>query len=236
MNIRTLVSLTLTALVAGLPLASRAERITDLAGVESDANFVGYLFGNETKQALRDFAARWDRNLGQPCGESYTVDMLQTRVTLLQPIDTPTAGKPPVEGMWQFQFTAERCAKAKTFNVMALARKDNDPLYIGLVPGMTQADPNLIRDTLGQLEMSIKADVKAHHSKTCKDFMAIDTQVVTPAAAKGARFEERWVLRYCGEERTVPLCFSPKAEGGGMSFATLTCAEVDRLKQPKIGK
>jgi len=186
MNIRTLVSLTLTALVAGLPLASRAERITDLAGVESDANFVGYLFGNETKQALRDFAARWDRNLGQPCGEPYTVDMLQTRVTLLQPIDTPTAGKPPVEGMWQFQFTAERCAKAKTFNVMALARRDNDPLYIGLVPGMTQADPNLIRDTLGQLEMSIKADVKAHHSKTCKDFMAIDTQVVTPPATKGA--------------------------------------------------
>ncbi len=235
MNIRKLISLTLIALVAGAPVA-HAERITNLAEVESDANFVGYLFGAETNQALRDFAARWDRNLGQPCAGSYTVDMLQTRVTLLQPIDTPAAGKPPVEGLWQYQFTAQRCGKAKTFNAMVMARKDNDPLYIGLVPGQTQADPNLIRDALGQLELSTKADVKAHHSKTCKDFMVTDTQVVTPPAAKGERFEERWVLRYCGEERTVPLCFSPKAEGGGMSFATLPCAEVDRLKQPKSGK
>jgi hypothetical protein len=234
MNIRTLVSCSLAALVACLP-AAHAERITNLADVQSDDPFVGYMFGAETNQALRDFSARWDRNMGQACAGPYTVDMLLTRVTLLQPIDTPTQGKPPVEGLWQYQFTAQRCGKAKVFNTLVMARKDKEPLYIGLVPGQTQADPNLIRDTLGQLELGAKAEVKAKGGKACKDFAVMDTLVQTPAAPKGERFEERWVLRYCGEERTVPVCFSPKAEGG-MSLARLPCAEVERLSQPKSGQ
>ncbi len=233
MNKHTLASLWLTALVA-LPSA-HAERITNLSEVESDAHFVGYMFGAETNQALRDFAARWDRNMGQPCAGPYTVDMMQTRVTLLQPIETPTQGKAPVSGLWQYQFTAQRCGKAKAFNTLVLARDNKEPLYIGLVPGQTQADPNLIRDTMGQLELSTRADVQARTGKACKDFAVMDTLSQTPPAAKGARFEERWVLRYCGEERTVPVCFSPKAEGG-MSLANLPCAEVDRLSQPQSGR
>lgn len=215
-------------LLAGA-LPAQAERINTLAELKGDSLFMAYVQSPETRQRLKDIAAKWDADLGLACKEPYAIDPMRDQLSVLKPIETPEAGKPPVEGVWRIQFTAQRCAGERSFSVLGIAVPGKPVHHVNLLPGKSITNFSLMRDTLNAVVPSYKGMVQAQQGKTCNDFAITDTQLTTPPASTDApsRFEEAWTLRYCGEVKTFPICYAPR-EGGGMSFHTVGCAEAER--------
>jgi len=231
MTVRTTTTLALALACA----AAQAETIATKADLKPDTNFAAHVASPEVKQKLLDMARQWDKDLGITCKEAYKLDMAKAQVLPTNPIDTPERGKAPVAGVWQYHFTVERCGKPKVYNVLVGVDTDKALQYAPLVPGDTAAEPRMVRDGIRGVGMVTMNEVKAKQGKECQDFAVADTKVTTPAAPSAdgqpVRSEELWTVRYCGEERKVPMCFLPRPKGG-LSFAPISCEDADkRLKQ-----
>jgi len=229
---KTQASLVTVAAAMGLiasAMPAQAERINTLAELKADTFFLAYVQSPDTRQRLKDIATKWDADLGLVCKEAYVIDPLRDQLSVLKPIETPEAGKPPVEGVWRLQFTAQRCGGERSFSVLGIAVPGKPVHHVNLLPGKSLTDFSLMRDTLGAVVPAYRGMVQAQQGKTCADFAITDTQVTTPPANTDApsRFEEAWTLRYCGELKTFPICYSPR-EGGGLVFHTVSCAEAEQ--------
>jgi len=225
----TFLAATACGLLGSSVLPAHAERITSLLDLQHNAPFMAYVQSPETRQRLKDIATKWDADLGMACKDPYVIDPMRDQLALLKPIDVPEAGQPPVEGVWRIQFIAERCGSERTFSVLGIALPSKPVHYVNLLPGQSITDFSLMRDTLNAVVPGYRGMVQAQQGKTCNDFAITDTQLTTPPASLDvpSRFEEAWTMRYCGEVKTFPICYSPR-EGGGMSFHTVGCAEAER--------
>lgn len=186
----------------------------------------------EIAKTLAEMGRKWDRKLGISCGEDYRIRVAPGLVMVHSPIEFPDGAKHPTAGTWQYRFELDRCGTSKIYNVIAVADKNAPPRYGELVPGKTLASPILMRDTLGSLYMKATLEAKVKEKKECSDFAVKDTNltVMPQVAQRGGSiaitspYEEAWVVRYCGAETSIPVCFTPKPDGGS-SFLTQSCKD-----------
>ncbi len=227
---------TTLAIALACATAAQAERIATKADFKPDTNFAAHMASPEVKAKLLEMAKQWDTELGTPCKETYKLDMAKADMRVTSAIDTPDRGKPPVAGVWQYHFTVERCGKPKVYNVLVGVDDQKALQYAPLVPGDTAAEPRMVRDGIRGVGMVTMNEVKAKQNKECKDFAVLDTKVTQPgktgADGQPGRSEELWTVRYCAEERKVPMCFLPRPKGG-LSFAPISCEEADKRLKAK---
>ena len=224
--------ITLLVLVSNVAFAERA---TNIQALSPESRILAYILGDGARDSLIELGRRWDKKLDLECGDVYFVKIHPALVVVHKPIEFPTDSPYPVEGIWQYRFEVSRCASTKTYNAIVVAAKDTAPRYVELLPGMTIASPILMRDTLPIVHMKVTMEAKIKEKKECDDFAVKDTKLtVIPPISKmatgiaiGGRYEETWAVRYCGDEVTIPICFSPKVDGG-TSFLTQLCKEVGK--------
>lgn len=223
-------SITLLALVSNVAFAERA---TNIQALPPESRILAYVLGDGARDSLIELGRKWDQKLDLECGDAYLVKTQPALVVVHKPIEFPSDSTYPVEGIWQYRFDVSRCASIKTYNAIVVAGKDSAPRYVELLPGTTIASPILMRDTLPIVYMKVTMEAKVKEKKECNDFAVKDTKLtVIPPISKtatgiaiGGRYEETWAVRYCGTEVAIPICFSPKPDGG-TSFLTQPCKEA----------
>jgi len=215
---------------------ANAERVTSVAQsiqkLPQDSRILAYVTGEEATETLLKVGREWDKDLGIVCEEEYGIKVHPAGIFVLATIDLPEDKKYPTDGVWQYRYELTRCGSRQLYNVIVAAGKNAPPQYGRLIPGRTLASPTLLRDTVGPVNMKVTLETKVKENKECKDFAVKDTNVTvmpqvsqTNGVMSVGRYEETWVVRYCGKDISIPICFSPKPDGG-TSMLTQLCKEV----------
>ncbi len=218
--------------VLASPVA-RAERATNILALPNDSRIHANVTNEDARQNLVELGRKWDRKLGIACEEDYRIRIHPAHITVLKPIEFPDVSKYPVDGVWQYRFELTRCGSAKIYNALVAAGRDAPPRYSELLPGRTLSPANLMRDVLRTVYMKVTIETRVTEKMQCDDFVVKDTSltVVPRIATTGvftsiaSPYEEAWIVRYCGKDISVPLCFAPKP-GGGVSFLPQSCNEA----------
>lgn len=212
---------------------SHAERAADIKALPKDSRILAYLTDKSATKALYELGSNWDKKLGIGCSGEYSVKVHPAYIVVLKPIDFPNETKHPTDGIWLYKFELSRCGSAKIYSALVVAQKEGAPRFIEFVPGTTIASPILVRDTLPIVYLKLSFESQAKENRKCDDFIIKDTSltVVPQLSASGnsmsisSPYEELWVARYCGEDRSVLICFRPKPDGG-TSITAQACKEV----------
>lgn len=212
---------------------SHAEQVTSLDTLSKDSKILAYVLGDFAKNNLINIGKRMDTVIGIECSEEYSIDLSPSLIAVMEPINFPSDSTYPTAGAWQYRFDLKRCNNTKTYNAFAMTQPNSAPKFGALIPGKTLASPTLVRDTYQTVAMKVAYDEKMKRQRECKDIVVKDTRVTIPpkivttgnVPAVSGRYEEEWLVRSCGTEVVVPICFTAKADGG-TSFSVQLCKDV----------
>jgi hypothetical protein len=126
----------------------------------------------------------------------------------------------PNDGIWAEHVKIRACDKVRQINMLAVSRRDGEPVLLTLLPGETRADPAIQREAerIGATTIT-KAD-----GETCSDTpVAFNTRILGYAQAGGVAglakqdtgngwFEE-WSYRFCQKDVAVQMAFMPNDMG-----------------------
>jgi hypothetical protein len=189
--------------------------------------FMGYLQGNVRNQLVIDFVAATDRKYGQACNQPYLIRIVS--ITVERPVLIGPGSLAPDDGVWSEKLSAQRCGRTSVVNIMFVAGESPVPRPVELLPGMTAASPQLMRDVL-PMAMSgaaLAVDRQKPGARDCKQVRAIDTSQPTiigdkrtePNSIVGRMWFETWTFDVCGTQAQVKVNFSENLVTKGTNFA-----------------
>jgi hypothetical protein len=172
-----------------------------------------YIAGPSHRSAVIAMAKRIHEALPTRCG---TVDYRPTgQVRIERPVSFDAYGR-PLAGMWSEVVNVVGCDRTRRYNVLTMVPPDGAPQLAGLLSGTTRTDLLLQRRAT-----AYALGAASLRDKTCKHLAVLDTRFVAFEAASPATpkrpWREVWTVWACGKHFTVPLDFSPKANGTTVS-------------------
>ena len=189
--------------------------------------FMSYLRGEVRNQLVIDFIAATDRKHGQACNQPYLIRIVS--LTVVRPVLIGPGSLAPDDGVWSEKLSAQRCGRTSVVNVMFVAGESPIPRPVELLPGMTAASPDLMRDVLpmatsGALTVAGKQTPAASQ---CRQARVTDTSQPTMAGDKrteskgaiGQTWFETWTFDVCGTPAEVKVNFSENLLTKGTNFA-----------------
>ena len=160
------------------------------------------------------------------CASAKLVDL---RSLALAPAVFEAGQFHPVSGRWIEMVKVDRCGAAVTENLLLTARRGKQPEVFTLLPGTSQAGPQLQEDAYSHATNVASQSVP----KGCKDAgvvidSAFDKRVEPDrrdanGAMIGGKWTEIWTARLCGKNVRVRMTFSADGKGG----TTFTASAVD---------
>jgi hypothetical protein len=127
----------------------------------------------------------------------------------------------PSDGAWSEPVNGAGCGTTKRYNVMTVVSGNQPPREVGLLPGTTNADPFLQRDSVLHAFVGT-----ARYSKDCKQraitdtrFDAFEGEAVKNAlhGANARPWREVWTVWACGSLVDVVIHFTPDDKGTGIA-------------------
>lgn len=186
-----------------------------ITNVKLSANESAKYFGSqEYQKKLYDLGIYWDRTilkLQENCMSQYKINPIS--FAILKPLKFTGTSTTPTDGIWTFRYKFTRCGESIIYNSLNIVKDNQPPKVIPLVPGTTNCDPLLIKDTLN----GVYASLALHNSKnniTCKTANVLDTKITLPQTAQNKMWEEIWTVLECGKKIETPICFTPASDGG----------------------
>jgi hypothetical protein len=189
--------------LVGLVLAAAGPARAEMSPETAKA-FTAFRNSKGYVDALLGAVMDQDRLLWPNCDKRTPVSR-----TLVEVIRSPLFNKDPKQpssGFWGERVELDRCG-TRGVQTVYFEVKDKIDIAPGL-PGRTLANLYLQVDTGKAV---IDADLASE--KTCRAREIVDSAVLTPPAAAGGRWVERWTVAACGVLRTHDVTFTPKPDG-----------------------
>jgi hypothetical protein len=219
------------ALVAAIALAAPAQAQPQRLGTQDDLVqsqlFMGYLRGTLRNQMVIDTVAAMDRKYGQACTQPYLVRMVS--ITVVRPVLIGPGSLAPDDGIWSEKLSAQRCGRTSVVNILFVAGETPVPRPVELLPGMTAASPELMRDVLPMATAGALgvAEKQKPDARNCKTARVTDTSEPTvtgdkrsePGSTIGRIWFETWSFDVCGTPAQVKVTFSDNLVTKGTNFA-----------------
>ena len=183
-----------------LPFGASAEQLSP----EATAAFTAFRNSKTYVDALLAAVMEQDKRLWPSCEKRTPIS--RTLIEIIQPPEFAKEGEQPKAGFWGERVELDRCG-TRGVQTVYFEAKDKVNVAPGL-PGRTLANLYLQVDTGKAV---IQADLAKE--KTCRAREIIDSAVITPPAAAGGRWVERWTVIACGVTRAHDVTFTPKGEG-----------------------
>ncbi len=140
-----------------------------------------------------------------------------SKVTIIKPIEMGADGKPKAGAWWQ-RFPVKGCGNDTVLNFYFTVGDGGKIATNIALPGTTRADLVLQHDALFYAGLGPHARVK-----DCKSLMITNTKfegygshdhpTQTPAAGQFQPWWETWTVKGCGHTFSVPMDFTPDANG-----------------------
>lgn len=207
--------------------AARAETLTTPDELAASKLFMGYLKGTVRNQLVIDFIATMDRKDGQACNQPYFIRIVS--ITVVRPVLIGPGSLAPDDGSWSEKLSAQRCGRTSIVNIMFVAGEAPMPRPVELLPGMTAASAQLMRDALpvASAAATAVAEKQKPGARNCKQMRVSDTSGPTitgdrrmePNSAVGRAWFETWTFDVCGTQAAVKVNFWENMKTGGTSFA-----------------
>lgn len=205
----------------------RAETLTTPEELAASKLFMGYLKGNPRNQLVIDFIAAMDRKDGQACNQPYFIRIVS--ITVVRPVLIGPGSLAPDDGSWSEKLSAQRCGRTSVVNILFLAGQGPMPKPVELLPGMTAASAQLMRDVLpmASAAATAMAEKQKPGAGSCKQARVSDTSGPTmtgdrrmePNSAVGRAWFETWTFDICGAPASIKVNFWENLKTGGTSFA-----------------
>lgn len=193
-------SVALALLLALLPIGASAEQLSP----ETTKAFTDFRNSKAYVDALLAAVMDQDKRLWPSCDKRTPIS--RTLIEIIKPPTFAKEAEQPTDGFWGERVELDRCGSRGVQTVYFQAG-DKIDVAPGL-PGRTLANLYLQVDTGKAV---IEADLSKE--KTCRAREIIDSAVITPPAAPGSRWVERWTVIACGVMRSHDVTFTPKGEG-----------------------
>lgn len=197
-----------------------------LVGTQLNANdrSAKYLGTQAYQKQLYDLGVYWDRNilkLQENCTSQYNINPIS--FAIIKPMKFSDKNVAPVEGAWTFRYKFTRCNESIIYNSLNIARDNQNPKIIPLVPGTTNCDPILIKDLYGAIYANLALNNKKNNT-TCKSANVLNTKVTIPQNIKNKMWEEQWTILECDRKIKTSFCFTP-SKRNGTNWTMGTCKE-----------
>jgi hypothetical protein len=189
------------------PLPARAEQ--PQLSPEAAKQFADFRNSKGYVDALVGAVMEEDQRLWPNCDKRKPIS--RTLIEIIKPPQFGKDGKQPTAGFWGERVELDRCG-ARAVQTVYFEVNDKINVAAGL-PGRTLANLFLQVDAGKAV---IVADLAKE--KTCTAREIVDSAVVTPPAAPGRAWVERWTVAACGTLRPHDVTFTPKPDGD-ISFA-----------------
>jgi len=173
-----------------------------------------YFGSQEYQKLLYNLGVYWDRkvlNLQENCTSQYTINPIS--FSILKPLKFSATSATPIEGAWTYRYKFTRCGESIIYNALNIARENQNPQIVSLVPGTTNCDPLLIKDAYN----GIYANLALHNAQSttsCKTAHVLNTEITMPQTAQNAKWEEKWTVKECENTLETLFCFTPSEKGG----------------------
>ena len=210
-------ALRVITLVLSLPFAAAttpalAQQSAQDAGQQTSEQFTQFVISQPYAQTLMQLIAAEEAKQGiANCQDQGS--FARDKLWIIEPVAFDGGSGPPTGGKWIDRLTVKHCGRTMTYNFLISAREDGTPQIATLVPGDSNTDPRLQRETLPLAEETA-SDHAAELDPTlasCPDVwvkyaeyegeLAADSPKLTDGATGG--WTETWQVEVC--ERTVPL-------------------------------
>lgn len=195
---------------------------TKLHATEETAKYLG---SQEYQKSLYDLGVYWDRKvlkLQENCMGQYTINPIS--FAIIKPLKFSGANTTPIDGVWTFRYKFTRCGESITYNALNIARDNQKPQIVSLVPGTTKCDPILLKDVYS----GVYANLAIHNIKnntTCKTATVLDTEVTMPQTIQNKNWEEKWTILECDKKVETAFCFVPSEKNGGTTWILGKCKQ-----------
>lgn len=204
-------------LAAGLLLAvgaapAAAQQSAQDAGQQTSEQFTQFVISQPYVQTLMQLIAAEEAKQGiKDCADQGSFS--RDKLWIVEQIDFDGESGPPTAGKWLDRLDVEHCGQTMTYNFLISANEDGTPQIATLIPGNSNADPQLQRKTI-----SLAEETASEHAAeldptlaSCPDiwvkYAEFEEQIPedSPKLTDGATggWTETWDVEVC--ERTVPL-------------------------------
>lgn len=198
-------------LAAGASQALAQQAAQD-ASQDVSEQFAQFVISQPYVQTLMQLIAAEETKQGiKNCSDQGSFN--RENLWILEQVRFESESGPPTGGKWQDRLSVKHCGKTMIYNFMISAQEDGTPQIATLLPGDSNADPQLQRETL-QLAIQAASEEAAEEDPTlasCADvwvkYAAFDAVLAEddPAITEGASggWTETWDVDVC--DRMVPL-------------------------------
>jgi hypothetical protein len=194
----------IAAVLAGLLMAAPWTASAEELSPETTKAFSAFRNSKAYVDALLAAVMEQDQLLWPSCAKRTPIS--RTLIEIIKPPQFAKDGKQPTAGFWGERVELDRCG-ARGVQTLYFEVKEKIDMAPGL-PGRTLANLYLQVDA-GKAVI----DTDLTREKTCRAREIVDSTVVTPPAAAGSRWVERWTVAACGVLRAYDVTFTPKPDG-----------------------
>ncbi|MEX0923068.1 MAG: hypothetical protein WD489_02060 [Rhodovibrionaceae bacterium] len=198
-------------LLAGASQALAQQSVQD-ASQEVSEQFAQFVISQPYAQTLMQLIAAEEAKQGiKNCSDQGSFNRVS--LWILEQLRFDSESGPPTGGKWQDRLSVEHCGRTMIYNFLISAQEDGTPQIATLLPGDSNTDPQLQRETL-QLAIQTASEEAAEEDPTlasCADvwvkYAEFDAALAEgdPAITEGASggWTETWEVDVC--DRMVPL-------------------------------
>jgi hypothetical protein len=191
--------------------------------LNADNQSAKYFGSREYQQQLYNLGVHWDRNVLQlqsKCTSKYTIKPIS--FAIIKPLKFSFPKISPIEGAWTFRYKLTRCNNSIIYNSFNIAKNNQKPKTIPLVPGTTNCSIILLKDVMQAVYANLALNNNKKNNTTCKNPNVLNTEVTMPQSSKNNIWEEKWTIKECDINREILFCFTP-TKGGGTDWSTGGC-------------
>lgn len=199
-------------LIAAGASPALAQQSAQDANQQVSEQFTQFVISQPYVQTLMQLIAAEEAKQGiEDCSDKGSFS--REKLWIIEQIAFAGDSGPPTGGKWLDRLQVEHCGKTMVYNFLISATKDGKPQIVTLVPGDSNADPQLQRETL-PLAVETASNHAAELDPTlasCADVWVMyaefegeipkDSPELTDGATGG--WTETWDVEVC--ERVVPL-------------------------------
>lgn len=199
----------MAAMSAGPALA---QQTAQEASQQISEQFAQFVISQPYAQTLTQLIAAEEAKQGiRNCSDEGNFS--REKLWILEPIAFASESGPPTGGKWQDRLAVRHCGRTMVYNFLLSAQTDGTPQIVTLLPGNSNTDPQLQRETLA-LAIETASEEAAEDDPTlasCADawvkYAEFEAELKEgdPAITGGASggWTETWDVEVC--DREVPL-------------------------------
>ncbi len=188
--------------------------LTSSTKLNADNETAKYFGSQEYLKQLYNLGVYWDRkvlNLQETCTSQYIIYPIS--FSILKPLKFSSTQPDPTDGIWTYRYKFTRCGESIIYNALNIARNNQTPQLVQLVPGETNCSPTLIKDTYNGIYANL-AQHNAQNKVTCKTAQVLNTEVTISQKNQNSAWEEKWTVKECDRTVETSFCFTPSEKGG----------------------